>query len=107
MQPHIIPRRHGMFWHVFCTNAETGKKGYLGAYSSEAEATQHAVEAVGIEGDYEVFQSRHRDSSLVKQEYKHKKFVEGGDLWKNLRPIRNLGRKQQSKRKYYDGETLR
>lgn len=92
MQPHIIPKRHGMWYHVFVTNSETGKRGYLGAYSSEDEAKQYAVEAVGIDGDFTVFSSIHRDSAVAKQEYRHRKFTETGDLWGTLKPFRNVRR---------------
>ena len=93
IKPHYIRPRQGMWFHCFVTNAETGKKAYLGAYQSEEEARQHSIEAVGIEGNYDIFQSRHYDQSIVKQEYKHKKFIENGNLWGNLKPIKNLGRK--------------
>ena len=86
-----------MWFHCFVTNPETGKQGYLGAYATHEEAQQHCYEAVGMYGDesnYHIHPSTHRDPAVAKQEYKHKKFTETGDLWGNLKPISNLGRKE-------------
>ena len=90
MQQHIEPQRRGMFFHVFVVNKDTDRRAYLGAYNSEETAKQYAVEAVGIEGTYDIFPSVHANPVIVKQEYKHKKFSEEGNLWKQLRPMRNI-----------------
>lgn len=91
MQRQTIPRRHGMWFHVFVTNPDNpDKRGYIGCFTTEDSARQAAVEAVGIEGDYTIFPSIHQDSSVAKQEFRFRKFRESGDLWKQLKPMRNI-----------------
>jgi len=89
---HPITPQRGMFFHVFVTNTETGKRGYIGCFNSEDEAKQNAIEAVGIEGEFTVHPSTHRDPQIVKQEFKFKKFKESGKLWNELKPIKNIRR---------------
>ena len=90
-QRYTLPTPHqGVFFHVFVTHAETGKKAYIGCFHTEEEAKQHAIEAVGIEGIYDIHRSNSYDSARAKQEYKYKKFDKSGNLWDNLKPIRNI-----------------
>ena len=90
-QQYRMPAQHrGMWFHVFVTNPENGKQGYLGPYNTEDDARNKAIEAVGIEGEFVVHRSMHRDSAVAKQEYRHKKFQESGKLWETLKPIRNV-----------------
>lgn len=91
MPQHSRPT-YGMFFHVFVTNPDTGKRGYIGCFNSEDEAKQNAIEAVGIEGDYTIHPSRHSDPRVAKQEFRFKKFKDSGELWDTLKPMRNIRR---------------
>ena len=88
-QQQVVPHR-GLWFHVFVTNPDTGRHAYMGPYNTEDEAKEHAISAVGIEGDYKIFRSVHRDSQVAKQEFRHSNVNETGKLWEALKPIRNI-----------------